>query len=503
VGSVGACLLDITTEHAYAPRGEGPRVRLTGTSVQRDSLPDMSEADVAGYAPFPPVAGWCDGFDAGVVDRFAALLEESRAASTGDAMEAAVRVATRYAAVDTGAIEGLYTTNRGFTRTIAEQTATWEAALKQHGEHVERSIADALRGYDMVLDLVTGAAPISESWIRQLHETLCASQETYDVMTAVGMERQPLPKGVYKTMPNNPTNADTGRIFHYAPATDTPAEMARLVAEVRSPGFEAAHPVVQAAYAHYAFVRVHPFADGNGRVARALASVFLYRRPGVPLVIFADQKDTYLDALEAADAGEPLPFVAFVAERCIDTIELVRSGLGIRGTASSAVAALTQDLAGRGGLSHTEYDSLNARIAALLQERLPPLVTELGLPPSVSVGVSKVHPGQQSPPEGFRRAGQSALMFEFQGQHPVTVVRRGQLDVWSARPESEGPDFVATSAAIPQRLEVFIRDVSPAETEVLRIKIDNWLRALLEAEVSAFSTAVHETMVKEGYRSDD
>lgn len=37
--------------------------------------------------------------------------------------------------------------------------------------------------------------------------------------------------------------------------------------------------------------------------ARAAISISLYRDPGVPLVIFADQRDLYLDALEAADLG--------------------------------------------------------------------------------------------------------------------------------------------------------------------------------------------------------
>lgn len=72
------------------------------------------------------------------------------------------------------------------------------------------------------------------------------------------------------------------------------------------------------AYAHCAFVAVHPFADGNGRVARALASAYLYRRPGVPLVIFADQKDEYLDALEETDSGNAQRFVHFVADRLAD-----------------------------------------------------------------------------------------------------------------------------------------------------------------------------------------
>ncbi|MDR1394463.1 MAG: hypothetical protein LBJ62_11000 [Bifidobacteriaceae bacterium] len=65
------------------------------------------------------------------------------------------------------------------------------------------------------------------------------------------------------------------------------------------------------------------FADGNGRVARALASVYLYRDPGVPLVIFADQRDLYIDALEAAGQRWPGAFAQFIADRVVDTIGLV------------------------------------------------------------------------------------------------------------------------------------------------------------------------------------
>jgi Fic family protein len=53
--------------------------------------------------------------------------------------------------------------------------------------------------------------------------------------------------------------------------------------------------------AHYAFVAIHPFADGNGRVARALASVFTYRAYSVPVLILAESRNDYLTNLEAAD----------------------------------------------------------------------------------------------------------------------------------------------------------------------------------------------------------
>ncbi len=57
-----------------------------------------------GYEPFPSFRGWGDGYDASVVDEYALALDQARQQVTDEAMEHAVRVATRYAAVDTGAI---------------------------------------------------------------------------------------------------------------------------------------------------------------------------------------------------------------------------------------------------------------------------------------------------------------------------------------------------------------------------------------------------------------
>ncbi|MDR0958855.1 MAG: Fic family protein [Propionibacteriaceae bacterium] len=276
--------------------------------------------EVDHYVPFPGFPEWdTSGFDSATIDQYESMLDEARKRATPKSLERALTVATRYAAVDTGALEGLYQTDRGFTKTIATQTAHWENALALKGEKTRRSIEDALEAYDYVLDAVTEHRPITQAWIRELHAVMCRHQETYTVHTAVGEQQQPLPLGEYKHYPNNPTNLSTGRIHHYAPPDMVESEMNRLIDQLRGDDFHKAHPVIQAAYAHYAYVCIHPFADGNGRVARALASVFLYRRPGVPLVIYADQRDDYIDALEAADDGVFTTFLTFIEERTIDT----------------------------------------------------------------------------------------------------------------------------------------------------------------------------------------
>lgn len=467
-------------------------------------MTEDQDAQAGAYTPFASFADWAPAFDTSTIDQFAALLNSDKASVDAAALEAAVRIATRYAAVDTGAIEGLYTVDRGFTKTIATEAAAWEAALKVHGEDVATSIEDALNSFEFVMDVVTGKSKISESWIRQLHEITTASQEFFTVYTAVGPQKQSLPKGVYKTMPNSPTNASTGKIHHYAPPQDTAAEMARFVDELRSAEFAAAHPVLQAAYAHYAFVCIHPFADGNGRVSRLLASIYLYRSPGVPLVIFADQKDSYIDALEAADAGNVSAFIAFIEQRCIDTIEIVRLHLraGESPSPDESLAQLTRDLSGRGGLSHPEFDAIASRLRDLVREEFQRSGERLALPPGSHFTVSD--PGNYvKAPTGFRSVstGQLGVRVALDISLTVEIQQIDHFVVWPARQDSMGPDFTVASRDGTQRLDIYLRDVYPAETEVLRIKITGWVEHQVNALVAAFTRKVRTELAKKGYAS--
>lgn len=54
--------------------------------------------------------------------------------------------------------------------------------------------------------------------------------------------------------------------------------MKEFVSWLNSNDFFELHPVLIAGISHYEFVRIHPFVDGNGRTARALATLILYLR---------------------------------------------------------------------------------------------------------------------------------------------------------------------------------------------------------------------------------
>ena len=60
---------------------------------------------------------------------------------------------------------------------------------------------------------------------------------------------------------------------------------------------------IEAAWLHHAFTQIHPFQDGNGRVARALASLVFIKNGFFPLVVSRDDRIRYIEALEASEAG--------------------------------------------------------------------------------------------------------------------------------------------------------------------------------------------------------
>ena len=140
---------------------------------------------------------------------------------------------------------------------------------------------------------------------------------------------------------------------------------------------------MQAAYAHHAFTAVHPFADGNGRVAHALASVFLYRAVGVPLVVFAEERESYLSVLQRADAGDHQAFVDLTFDAALDSVALVTDTLraATQPGLADEVQRVKRALTTPSGLSVQELHAVAARLLDHTQATLRKLADGLTLPP--------------------------------------------------------------------------------------------------------------------------
>lgn len=74
------------------------------------------------------------------------------------------------------------------------------------------------------------------------------------------------------------------------------------------------HPVTLAAQAHHQLVAIHPFVDGNGRTARLVMNLVLFRYGYPPTVLLRVNRRQYYRVLMQADAGQPEPLANFVGK---------------------------------------------------------------------------------------------------------------------------------------------------------------------------------------------
>lgn len=82
------------------------------------------------------------------------------------------------------------------------------------------------------------------------------------------------------------------------------------------------HPVERAAHAHFWLMDIHPFVDGNGRVARLLMNLLLLQS-GYPIAIIrTEDRLAYYAALEAGHEGRLNDFLCLVAAAVDRTTDL-------------------------------------------------------------------------------------------------------------------------------------------------------------------------------------
>jgi hypothetical protein len=173
-----------------------------------------------------------------------------------------------------------------------------------------------------------------------------------------------------------------GSILEYAPPEQVQQQMERLVELYRDEATKL-HPVVAATWLHHSFIGIHPFQDGNGRVARALTLLALLRHDYAPLVVDRTRREEYLATLDKANEGDLGPLIRLFAEL---EIVALRSELelpakpAVTGAIEVAHAYAERLRALRQGAA-TELAAAAARLAEAVNQRvglyLESLATEL------------------------------------------------------------------------------------------------------------------------------
>jgi hypothetical protein len=272
--------------------------------------------------PFPTQ----NAFEFPELRALSSVWKERREALEGNgAYKEFIKKLQREWAIETGIIERLYTWDRGVTEVLIEQgiessiIAHRGGVSQQDADHIRTLINDHLNIVDGLFGYIKGEEPLTEYFIRGLQAQFTAHQDYTEAVTEAGdLVRITLQKGEYKNLPNNPRRSD-GEFHPYCPPEWTKEEMEALIRMYREAETTYA-PEVKSAWLHHRFTQIHPFQDGNGRVARALASLVFIREGLFPLVVRESDRQEYIGSLETADAGNLEPLVAFFARRQRDAI---------------------------------------------------------------------------------------------------------------------------------------------------------------------------------------
>lgn len=195
---------------------------------------------------------------------------------------------------------------------------------KTTGDHEKREY-DEMQAHDLAIKIVRDWAAdkdrdITEADIRELNRIILKEPFWKEAITVDGQPTRRLIKiGSYKEFPNS-VRLKNGEMFHYSTPQETPHQMKELMDWYREHG--KANPVVLAAELHYRFIRIHPFDDGNGRIARLMVNYVLMKNNLPPVIVKSKDKESYLTALQKADAGNREAFHEYIARQVIWSLEL-------------------------------------------------------------------------------------------------------------------------------------------------------------------------------------
>ncbi|BAZ79768.1 Fic family protein [Sphaerospermopsis kisseleviana CS-549] len=219
----------------------------------------------------------------------------------------------REIAIETGIIERLYTLDQGITRILIEKGIN--EALIPHNptnppiKQVVSLIQDQEAAIEGLFDFVGGQRTLSNFYIKELHQLLTQNQDSTEAKTSSGqIIRVSLIRGDWKRQPNNPERPN-GIIHEYCPPEQVASEMDNLIQWHHEHRKQNIPPEVEAAWLHHRFTQIHPFQDGNGRVARCLASLVFIQAGLFPLVLTRDDRAVYIEASEQADQRNLLPLI--------------------------------------------------------------------------------------------------------------------------------------------------------------------------------------------------
>ncbi len=183
-----------------------------------------------------------------------------------------------------------------------------------HGSTAIEGNTLTLRETQLLID--EGITPAGAKHLREIHETLNHDRAVVCLQGFVKSGRIIDEKGIAELHRLVMANIDDARsgtcrsdrvMLTGAPVQPlrpelVPSAMLELCSWITT---TETHPVILAGEAHYRFVKIHPFHDGNGRTARLLMNWILLREHLPLTVIPAEARSRYITSIDDADRGDP------------------------------------------------------------------------------------------------------------------------------------------------------------------------------------------------------
>lgn len=192
---------------------------------------------------------------------------------------------------NSNAIEGNTLTLKE-TRVVLEGITIGGKTMREHLEAINHREAILY-----VEELVRRKEALSEWQIKSLHQLILTKIDDSNA-------------GKYRTVNVTITGATHRPPDHFRLAE----EMDAFISWYKTKGRNL-HPVECAALVHADFVKIHPFADGNGRTSRLLMNLELMKSGFPPAVLPVEKRLAYYEALDTAHTrGDYEPFMALIIE---------------------------------------------------------------------------------------------------------------------------------------------------------------------------------------------
>ncbi len=249
--------------------------------------------------------------------------------------------------IETGILENLYMLDRGTTLTLIDRGFHQELVNRADTDiepgRLVGLLKDHLAAGEMLQDLIGEQRALTAHFMREIHALLMRHQEVVEAEDSLGNVLRVEPRRGQWKEHNNWRELADGKKRSYCPPEQVPGQIEELLGYLEHHERDGVNACLLAAWLHHRFVVIHPFQDGNGRVARALVNYLFIKNQLFPVVVDRDQKSEYLDALETADSGDLTPLAGILATKQIAAIKQALSLIG--GTDQPVHDPLIGDLA--------------------------------------------------------------------------------------------------------------------------------------------------------------